>query len=195
MYEQIIDLTVQRRKEHDMGVMSLFGELDDGPSFDERPSIPDVEFDKMPRLANEKEMLGLYISDHPLLGFEAQVRRKADTGVAGLADTPDGAIVKVGGVITNLQRKWTRKGDLMAVFELEDLEGSVEVMVFPRTMQEHGPKLQDDAIVLVRGRTENDGDLPKMFAQDIEIVEDLSDNAPSGCGCQPRTRSPSASMS
>ena len=195
VYEQIIDLTVQRRKEHDMGVMSLFGELDDGPSFDERPSIPDVEFDKMPRLANEKEMLGLYISDHPLLGFEAQVRRKADTGVAGLADTPDGAIVKVGGVITNLQRKWTRKGDLMAVFELEDLEGSVEVMVFPRTMQEHGPKLQDDAIVLVRGRTENDGDLPKMFAQDIEIVEDLSDNAPSGCGCQPRTRSPSASMS
>ena len=178
VYEQIIDLTVQRRKEHDMGVMSLFGELDDGPSFDERPSIPDVEFDKMPRLANEKEMLGLYISDHPLLGFEAQVRRKADTGVAGLADTPDGAIVKVGGVITNLQRKWTRKGDLMAVFELEDLEGSVEVMVFPRTMQEHGPKLQDDAIVLVRGRTENDGDLPKMFAQDIEIVEDLSDNAP-----------------
>jgi len=170
VYEQIIDLTVQRRKEHDMGVMSLFGELDDGPSFDERPSIPDVEFDKMPRLANEKEMLGLYISDHPLLGFEAQVRRKADTGVAGLADTPDGAIVKVGGVITNLQRKWTRKGDLMAVFELEDLEGSVEVMVFPRTMQEHGPKLQDDAIVLVRGRTENDGDLPKMFAQDIEIV-------------------------
>jgi DNA polymerase-3 subunit alpha len=178
VYEQIIDLTVQRRKEHDMGVMSLFGELDDGPSFDERPSIPDVEFEKMPRLANEKEMLGLYISDHPLLGFEAQVRRKADTGVAGLADTPDGAIVKVGGVITNLQRKWTRKGDLMAVFELEDLEGSVEVMVFPRTMQEHGPKLQDDAIVLVRGRTENDGDLPKMFAQDIEIVEDLSDNAP-----------------
>ena len=162
-----------------MGVMSLFGSLDDqGPTFDERPSVPEVEFDKMPRLANEKEMLGLYISDHPLLGFEAQVRRKADTGVAGLAELSDGAIVKVGGVITNLQRKWTRKGDLMAVFELEDLEGSVEVMVFPRTMQEHGPKLQDDAIVMIRGRTENGDDLPKLFAQDIEIVEDLSDNAP-----------------
>ena len=66
----------------------------------------------------------------------------------------------------------------MAVFELEDLEGSVEVMVFPRTMQEHGPKLQDDAIVMVRARTENGDDLPKLFAQDIEIVEDLSDNAP-----------------
>ena len=177
VYEQIIDLTVQRRREHDMGVMSLFGDLDDGPSFDERPSIPDIEFEKMPKLANEKEMLGLYISGHPLLGFEKHIARKVDCSVAGLSDTPDGAIVKVGGVITNLQRKWTRKGDLMAVFDLEDLEGSVEVMVFPRTMQEHGPKLIDDAIVLVRGRTEND-DLPKLFAQDIEIVEDLSDNSP-----------------
>ncbi|MDG2027400.1 MAG: DNA polymerase III subunit alpha [Acidimicrobiales bacterium] len=178
VHEQIIDLTVQRRKEHDMGVMSLFGELDDGPSFDERPTVSDVEFDKMPKLAHEKEMLGLYISDHPLLGFQQHVRRKADCAVAELADAEDGAIKKVGGVITNLQRKWTRKGDLMAVFELEDLEGTVEVMVFPRTMQEHGPKLEDDTIVLIRGRLENSDDLPKMFAQDIEIIEDLSDNQP-----------------
>ena len=85
MYEQIIDLTVQRRKEHDMGVMSLFGELDDGPSFDERPSIPDVEFDKMPRLANEKEMLGLYISDHPLLGLR---RRFGARPTPGWPDSP-----------------------------------------------------------------------------------------------------------
>ncbi len=178
VHEQIIDLTVQRRREHDMGVMSLFGESNDGPSFDERPSIPDVEFDKMPRLAHEKEMLGLFISDHPLLGYADQVRRRADTGVAGLADQADGAIVKVGGVITNLQRKWTRKGDLMAVFELEDLEGSVEVMVFPRTMQEYGPMLEDDVIVLLRGRVERGDDLPKLFAQDIERVENLSDNTP-----------------
>ena len=178
VHEQIIDLTVQRRKEHDMGVMSLFGELDDGPSFDERPSVPEIEFEKMPKLAHEKEMLGLYISDHPLLGFEHHVRRKVDCSIGELADGEDGAIKKVGGVITNLQRKWTRKGDLMAVFELEDLEGSVEIMVFPRTMQEHGPKLEDDTIVLVRGRLENDGDLPKLFAQDIEIIEDLSDNQP-----------------
>ncbi len=178
VHEQIIDLTVQRRREHDMGVMSLFGELDDGPAFDERPTIPDVEFEKMPKLAHEKEMLGLYISDHPLLGFEKQVRRKADCSLGELADAEDGAIRKVGGVITNLQRKWTRKGDLMAVFELEDLEGSIEVMVFPRTMQEHGPKLDDDTIVLVRGRVERSEDLPKLFAQDIEVVEDLSDNQP-----------------
>jgi len=190
VYEQIIDLTVQRRKEHDMGVMSLFGDLDGRPAFDERPAVPDIEFDKMPRLANEKEMLGLYISDHPLLGFEAQVRRKADTGIAGVAELPDGAIVKVGGVITNLQRKWTRKGDLMAVLELEDLEGTIEVMVFPRTMQEHGPKLRDDAIVMIRGRVENSDDLPKLFAQDIEIVEDLSDNQPVRLRLSPENQRP-----
>ncbi len=178
VFEHIVDLTTKRRREYDMGVMSLFGDVDDSPTFEERPSIPEVEFDKMPRLAHEKEMLGLYISDHPLLGMEALIRRKADCAVSDLVDMADGSIRRVGGVITNLQRKWTRAGELMAVFELEDLGGSVEAMVFPRTMQEHGPKLIDDAIVLIRGRVENRDDIPKLFVQDIEMIEDLSDSAP-----------------
>ena len=178
VHEQIIDLTVQRRREHDMGVMSLFGDLDGGPAFDERPTIPDVEFDKMPRLAAEKEMLGLFISDHPLLGLEDVLRRRADATISALVDAEDGAFVSVGGVITNLQRKWTRKGELMAVFELEDLEGMVEVMVFPRTMHEHGPKLVDDLIVVVRARVDNGDDLPKLFAQDMEVVEQLDSARP-----------------
>ncbi len=178
VFESIVDLTVKRRREHDMGVMSLFGDVDDSPTFEERPAIADVEFDKMPKLAHEKEMLGLYISDHPLLGMEALIRRNADCTVSDLVDMADGSIRKVGGVITNLQRKWTRGGELMAVFELEDLGGSIEVMVFPRTMQEHGPKLADDAIVLIRGRVENRDDMPKLFVQDIEVVEDRGDTAP-----------------
>jgi DNA polymerase-3 subunit alpha len=178
VHEQIIDLTVQRRREHDMGVMSLFGELDGGPAFDERPAVPDVEFDKMSRLANEKEMLGLFISDHPLLGVEGIIRRRADCTVSGLEDAEEGALTRVGGLVTNLQRKWTRKGDLMAVFELEDLEGTVEVMVFPRTMHDHGPKLADDAVVLVKGRVQSDDDVPKLIAQDIEVVERLDDARP-----------------
>ncbi len=171
VHEQIIDLTVQRRREHDMGVMSLFGELESGPTFDERPAIPDVEFDKMPKLAAEKEMLGLYVSDHPLKGFEALVRRRTDGPLASLAEVPDGTIRRVGGVVTNLQRKWTRKGELMAVFELEDLESSIEVLVFPRTMSEYGAILADDAVVLIRGRIEVRDDTPKLFAQDIEAVD------------------------
>ena len=63
-------------------------------------------------------------------------------------------------------------------------------MVFPRTMQEHGPKLQDDAIVMIRGRTENGDDLPKLFAQDIEIVDDLSDNQPVRLRLSPENQKP-----
>ena len=171
VYEQIIDLTTARRKEHDMGVMSLFGELDEGPAFDERPDIPDIEFDKMERLRFEKEMLGLYISDHPVIGYETALRRRCDATISELHERGDGDHCRVGGVITNLARKWTRKGDLMAVFELEDLEASIEVMVFPKTMTEHGHKLDDDLIAVVHGRVENRDDLPKLFAYNIEIFD------------------------
>jgi len=171
VYEVIIDRTVASRKDHDIGVATLFGSLGDAPSFDDRPDIPDTEFDKMPRLAHEKEMLGLYISDHPILGYEAALGRRCDKTVGALEDETDGAFLRVGGVITNLQKKWTRKGDLMAIFELEDLEGSIEVMVFPRQMAEHGHKLIDDAIVVVRGRLDKKDDIPKFIAQDLEIFD------------------------
>ena len=178
VYEVIIDRTVSSRKDHDIGVSTLFGSLGDEPTFDDRPDIPDIEFDKMPKLANEKEMLGLYSSDHPILGFEAALARRCDKTVGLLEDEPDGSFLRVGGVITNLQKKWTRKGDLMAIFELEDLEGSIEVMVFPRTMIEHGHKLIDDAIVVVRGRLDKKDDIDKFIAQELEIF-DASSMAPS----------------
>ena len=180
VHETVIDMTLARRRERDMGVFTLFGELEEETGFDERPAIPNVEFEKSTKLAFEKEMLGLYISDHPLLGSEAAVRRKAEVTIMELADLPDGSLKVVGGVVTNLQRKWTKKGDLMAVFELEDLEGSVEVMVFPRTMAEHGHKLTDDAIVLVKGRVDSRDDLPKLMAQEIELFQatELADAPP-----------------
>lgn len=177
VYEAIIDRTVASRKDHDIGVATLFGSLGDEPTFDDRPDIPDIEFDKMPKLANEKEMLGLYISDHPILGYEAALGRRCDKTVGALEDEVDGAFLRVGGVVTNLQKKWTRKGDLMAIFELEDLEGSIEVMVFPRTMTEHGHKLIDDSIVVVRGRLDGKDDIPKFIAQDFEIFDSSSMSA------------------
>ena len=171
VYEPIIDRTVASRKDHDIGVATLFGSLGDEPTFDDRPEIPDIEFDKMPKLANEKEMLGLYVSDHPILGYEAALARRCDKTVGALEDEADGAFLRVGGVVTNLQKKWTRKGDLMAIFELEDLEGSIEVMVFPRTMNEHGHKLVDDSIVVVRGRLDGKDDIPKFICQDIDVFD------------------------
>jgi DNA polymerase-3 subunit alpha len=180
-HEQVIEHTLARRREHDMGVMSLFGEGDSEPLFDERTVISDVEFDKTVRLAFEKEMLGLYVSDHPLSGYEVALRRRCDMAIADLADVDDGMQHTIGGVLTNLQKKWTRKGDLMAVFDLEDLGGSVEVTVFPKTMAEYGHKLEEDAIVLVRGRLDDRrGAVPKILCHEVEVVEmgDLPSSRP-----------------
>jgi DNA polymerase-3 subunit alpha len=176
VFEQIVDHTLARRRERDMGIMTLFGDPDDadgsgGWSDFERTAIPDLEFDKRDRLAFEKEMLGLYVSDHPLLGAEAALARRADCALDELADLEDGALKAVGGVVTGLQRKWTRRGDLMAVFTLEDLRASAEVMVFPRTMTEHGHKLADDGVVIVRGRVDTRDDAPKLIAQTVDVVE------------------------
>jgi DNA polymerase-3 subunit alpha len=180
VFEGIIDKTVARRREHDMGVMTLFGDAADagGLAYDDRAEIPDAEFDKRDRLAFEKEMLGLYVSDHPLMGAEAALRRRTDGTLADAAEGEEGAIRSYGGVITALNRKWTRAGDLMAVFALEDLQAQVEVMVFPKTMSVVGHKLADDAVVIVKGRLDKRDDQPKIIAMDVEVFEGITDGAP-----------------
>ncbi|NLD78365.1 MAG: DNA polymerase III subunit alpha, partial [Acidimicrobiales bacterium] len=179
VYEQIVDSTIARRKERDVGIYSLFGEVEESAGgFEERASIPELAFDKKEQLAFEKEMLGLYVSDHPLMGAEAALARKADCTVVELAECEDGAMRMVGGVVTGLQRKWTKKGDLMAVFVLEDLQTSIEVMVFPRTMTDIGHMLADDAVLLIKGRVDKRDDQPKFIAMDIEVFEGITDGAP-----------------
>ncbi len=90
VFEQIVDTALRRRRERDAGTMSLFesagaGDDADAPVFDDRLPIPDIEFDKTERLRAEKEMLGLYVSDHPLMGAERALRRLVDCSVADLA--------------------------------------------------------------------------------------------------------------
>ena len=185
VHEAIIDKTVARRREHDMGVMTLFGPSSDstvspGSSYDDRPEVLDIEFDKRERLAFEKEMLGLYVSDHPLLGAEAALRRKTDGTLADAIEAEEHAIKAYGGVITNLQRKWTRAQDLMAVFTLEDLQGTMEVMVFPKTMAVVGHKLVDDAVVVVKGKLDKREEQPKLVALDVEVFEGVDRRRPAG---------------
>lgn len=172
--EQIIDQVVARRKEADMGIQTLFGELAeaDDSGFTEHVTVPPDEVDERTMLAWEKEMLGLYVSSHPLMGAEASLRRVTDCAIGDLASQPptdDGRdpFVCIGGVVTALQRKYTRAGDLMAVFTLEDLQDSIEVMVFPRTMTEHGHKLDDDVVVTITGRADARDDEPKFIANQI----------------------------
>jgi DNA polymerase-3 subunit alpha len=201
VFEHIIDTTVKRRREREKGVMSLFGDWgDDQPSdaggssadgFDERTGIPDLSFDKTEQLRYEKEMLGLYVSDHPLFGVEAALRRKVEQSVLDLHTMEDGANVVVGGVITNLARKFTKKGDQMAVFLLEDLDASIEVTIFPRTLAEQGHKLEDDLIVSVKGRLDRrDESRFGLIGQTVTVLSGLSD----GPAAPLRLRLPSAAL-
>jgi DNA polymerase-3 subunit alpha len=199
VFEHIIDTTVKRRREREKGVMSLFGDWADesdadassGEGFDERTDIPDLAFDKTEQLRYEKEMLGLYVSDHPLFGVEAALRRKVEHSVLDLQTMDDGANVVVGGVITNLARKFTKKGDQMAVFLLEDLDASIEVTIFPRTLAEQGHKLEDDLIVAVKGRLDRrDESRFGLIGQTVTVLSGLTD----GPAVPLRLRLPSSSL-
>src|SRR5690606_4836622 len=113
VYEQIVDATVARRREYDLGVLSLFGgDADAGPSCeDAQVPIPEIEFEKSPKLALEKEMLGLYVSDHPLMGAEAALRKHVDCTISELRECNAGDMRIVGGIVTNLNRRYTKRGD------------------------------------------------------------------------------------
>jgi DNA polymerase-3 subunit alpha len=177
-YELIIDQSVARRRKEAEGQFDLFAGTDSGGGDHDRVAIPDIEFDKTERLAFEKEMLGLYVSDHPLLGAERTLRQRVECTLSELLEREDGALATVGGVVTNLQRKFTKKGDPMAVFVLEDLQTTIEVMVFPKTMVEHGFKLAPDAVVCVKGRLDGRDETPKLICSEISVLEGITDSAP-----------------
>jgi DNA polymerase III subunit alpha len=183
VFEQIVDLTLARRRERDAGIMSLFGggegAADDTTSgFDERVTIPETEFDKRDRLAHEKEMLGLYVSEHPLMGAERGLRRHTECTLTELKELREGEMRVVGGVVAALNRRYTKRGDLMATFVLEDLGAALEVMVFPKTMTSYGHVLQEDAIVCVKGRLDMRDDDPKIIAMEITQPELVIDGGP-----------------
>jgi DNA polymerase-3 subunit alpha len=121
-------------------------------------------------------MLGLYVSDHPLLGLEQALARHTDCALAELREqgaeqsmggTVDGIVRSVGGVVTDLKRQYTKKGDLMARFVLEDLQASMEVFVFPRVMADYGGLLENDVIVVIRGRVDLRDEQPKIVAMEV----------------------------
>jgi DNA polymerase-3 subunit alpha len=180
-FERIIDATVARRREQEQGIMSLFGDYGSAGAGSGEPSVHDEripmgadEWDSKKRLGFEKEMLGLYVSSHPLLSVGGALRRMTEASISELRECRDGETKWVGGVVTALQRKFTKRGDLMAVFTLEDLDAAIEVMVFPRTMQEWGHVLADDAVVCVKGRLDLKEEPAKIVCLELK-APDLSD--------------------
>ena len=131
--------------------------------------IPAIEFDRAELLAAEKESIGLFISAHPLKDVRAALRARVDCPLSDLTDKRDGDWVLVGGMITETKKIRTKKGDPMMFATLDDLEGSVELLVFGKALESAGEALAPDSIVLVRGRVDHkDRDKTCIVAQQIE---------------------------
>jgi DNA polymerase-3 subunit alpha len=186
IHEQAIDTVIDVKRNEAMGQDSLFGADESAEAMFEVP-VPDGEWDKPTLLGFEREMLGLYVSDHPLLGIGHILSASTDCSVAQLLSSatedtergargtrPDGQVVTVGGILSGVQRKVTRDGKPWAAATLEDLEGAIEVLFFPATYAECATQITDDAIVVVKGRLDRRDEAPKLIAMEVS-APDLSD--------------------
>jgi DNA polymerase-3 subunit alpha len=178
VHEQRIDSILDIKRNEAIGQDSLFGGLDDETSAVtwSPPPIPTAEWDKGTLLGYEREMLGLYVSDHPLNGVEHVLSAATDVSIAAVHtdDVADGRVLVVGGLVTSVQRKVTKQGNVWAIATLEDLEASIDVMIFPNSYQLVGPHVVPDAVLLVKGRVgKSDEEATKVIAMEIS-VPDLS---------------------
>ena len=166
VFDQVLDATLTRRRNEDMGQYSLFGDGEDMIEVESIP-VPSQEWPKKVRLGFEKEMLGLYVSDHPLFGAEQILRAASTATISDLWEMQDGTTVTLGGLVGPLTRRFTRNGEPMLFFPLEDLEASIEVVAFPRVAMEHAAAINEDAVLLVTGRLDHRGDDMKLVAAAI----------------------------
>lgn len=180
IHETAVDQYVDIKRNEAIGQDSLFAGLDDadGGGFGVDVTIPDLdEWDKTTLLGYEREMLGLYVSDHPLLGLEHVLSNGTDCTIGELmldadgAARPDNAVVTVSGLVTSVQRKITKKGDPWAMIALEDLEGAIDVLLFPSAYQLASTLLVQDAIVTVKGRLSRDKDQPELHAMEVTVPD------------------------
>src|SRR5690606_5289683 len=179
IHESAVDQYVDIKKNEAIGQDSLFGGLDDeDQGFGVTVEIPDIdEWDKMTLLGHEREMLGLYVSDHPLLGLEHVLSNGTDCTIGQLMldeDRQHGSTITVSGLVTAVNRKITKRGDAWATVTLEDLDGAIEVLLFPSSYQLAAPHLIQDAIIRVKGQLSRDKDQPELRGQEVTLP-DLSD--------------------
>jgi len=145
----------KRQRDREQGQSSLFGALETSGATSTVDRIADVpEWGEGERLAFEKESLGFFITGHPLERFRAELAQWATATTGTLAQMSEAGEVSVGGIVAGLRLIKTKKGDRMASFLLEDLEGTVEALVFPETYRKVAGRLADDQVVLVKGKAE-----------------------------------------
>ncbi|MBF0689612.1 MAG: DNA polymerase III subunit alpha [Cellulomonas sp.] len=177
VHEQAVDAVIDVKRKEATGQFDLFADLagEDETGSGIAVTIPDLpDWDKKQRLAFEREMLGLYVSDHPLSGLEHVLSAQADVSIATLnADEarPDGSTVVVAGLVTSLQRKMSKQGNPWAAVTLEDMEGSVEIMFFGETYLAYSTVLAEDAVLVVRGRVRRRDDTMQLQAMEVSIPD------------------------
>ena len=182
VYKLILDGIGQAKKKNIAGQMNLFdmGAAEDNiAQTDDLPVI--AEYVTKERLAMEKEVLGIYVSGHPLAEYEQGIRRKiSHTSIDFLPaqegedreQIEEGTKVIVGGIIANVSVKYTRNNDKMAFLSLEDFQGSIEIIVFPKVYEQFAELLQEERVVLVKGRANVSADEEaKVISAEIQMLQ------------------------
>ena len=176
IYLEAIDSVMEAKRAESIGQFDLFGSGMSSTSSiitNVEIEIPDQEWEKALLLSYEREMLGLYVSDHPLLGVEHLLRSSTDMPISQVNDESVGheQIVTIGGLITQIQRKVSRRGDSWAIVTVEDLEGAVDVMFFSNSYTQHSINLMEDRIVVIRGRVDKREEQVKIMALDLSMPD------------------------
>ena len=176
VYLEAIDSVMEAKRAESIGQFDLFGAT---PGAGESSvtgveiDIPNQEWDKALLLSYEREMLGLYVSDHPLLGVEHLLRSSTDMPISQINDDSIGheQIITIGGLITQIQRKVSRRGESWAIVTIEDLEGAVDVMFFANSYTQHAMNLMEDRMVIIRGRVNKREEQVKIMAMDLSTLD------------------------
>ncbi|MBQ1024282.1 DNA polymerase III subunit alpha [Micromonospora sp. C95] len=178
VHADAIDAYADVKRKEAVGQYDLFGagfgDAEVATNTTVMPVIAEGEWDKRDKLAFEREMLGLYVSDHPLFGLEHILGAAADTTIAALSEegtVPDGAVVTLAGILSGVQRRVTKQGRAWASATLEDLAGGVETLFFPNTYEVIGQYIAEDAIVVVKGRVDRRDDTPRIMAMDMSLPD------------------------
>ncbi len=175
--DQCMDMAQKRQREMARGQISLFdlgNDMGTGErAFKNELVLPEVaEYPQKELLAMEKEVLGLYISGHPLMEVRDVLAGRISATLDRLGELPDDSRVVVGGLVAACKQISTRRGELMAFLTLEDVIGLVEVVLFPRVYARCRSLIKDDAVLLVKGRLNHQEETVKVIADEIACLED-----------------------
>jgi len=173
VHTDAVDSVLGTKKAEAMGQFDLFGGSGTAADAVFTIKVPDEEWDDKHKLALEREMLGLYVSEHPLNGVAHLLATQVDTAIPSIldGDIPNETPVKVGGILAAVSRRVNKNGMPWASVQLEDLTGGIEVMFFPHTYSTYGSDIVDDAVVLVNAKVAVRDDRTVLIANDLVVPE------------------------